>query len=161
MFDLTISTLSCLTAQLPPASPRKIMLYCLESSVYSHTGAVVFYSCAVSSQPISLLERRAMKSPIHIPGWWLCLYWSSGAARAQFHFLRQSGAGIMKLVHLPAAFITALILTLSLLIHCYTSTVIEFRATKNIHIAFIIQSTALGFWSIQQKMNNTEIYIVL
>ena len=161
MFDLTISTLSCLTAQLPPASPRKIMLYCLESSVYSHTGAVVLYSCAVSSQPISLLERRAMKSPIHIPGWWLCLYWSSGAARAQFHFLRQSGAGIMKLVHLPAAFITALILTLSLLIHCYTSTVIEFRATKNIHIAFIIQSTALGFWSIRQKMNNIEIYIVL
>ena len=145
MFDLTISTLSSLTAQLPPASPRKIMLYCLESSVYSHTGAVVLYSCAVSSQPISLLERRAMKSPIHIPGWWLCLYWSSGAARAQFHFLRQSGAGIMKLVHLPAAFITALILTLSLLIHCYTSTVIEFRATKNIHIAFIIQSTALGW----------------
>ena len=78
-----------------------------------------------------------------------------------FHFLRQSGAGIMKLVHLPAAFITALILTLSLLIHCYTSTVIEFRATKNIHIAFIIQSTALGFWSIRQKMNNIEIYIVL
>ena len=70
----------------------------------------------------------------------------------------------MKLVHLPAAFITALILTLSLLIHCYTSTVIEFRATKNIHIAFIIWSTALGWLLVhpaRQKMNNIKIYIVL
>ena len=38
-------------------------------------------------------------------------------------FLWQSGASIMKLVHrLPVAFIRALILPLSLLIHCYTFT---------------------------------------
>ena len=40
-------------------------------------------------------------------------------------------SNIMKLVHLSLAFITRLILTLSLLINCYTFNIIEFRATKN------------------------------